>query len=589
MGTKTKNLDGKPVNQPEPGWISLDGSPYEFAGTGTFLFEKVTRGRHSFYGVATGFDVAGKQADIDPYKSKYYDISIQLSPAYTLRIEPRDNEQKNSIIRGVSGVLADETGSTFRSNTTTGGTVLFTKLHEGTHSIRLRADGYEDYVYNAVRITKPDEMLAVYMTPKARVSVVIEGCPSQQIIPGQKAALSARATADRGVQPTGLVFRWTDSGQVADRQAIAVTYKQSGIYPVKLEAWAPNRDTGKTEKVAESVCTITVKEQEPACASVTISGGGVRIKPGQYVTMAAQVSSNVPAGALTVTWVLNNSRVGSSPSYIFSSVNPGTYYPAAEVWMNNEGKMYKLAASSATVVVEAEQQPQPKKPPEQPQSQEKKPATPSQPPQPRRFEQLSDNEKQGVLNCLCRCNSTGTSAVSISYNPKTSNASPNCAKSSNGPCINQGFGCWRHFPDGESKCAQGCYKSANVTGVPESVLKTGKDNGSADQKKAEAETKQYDDCVQSEKNRVDNAQKDLAKVGQKDAPMWFRCGDIGTDWQMIPSKACCDPFRRDGEKNMEAAAAALQRCGWNEEIQKRQADYNKKVDECKKKYPSAKH
>jgi hypothetical protein len=587
FGTKTKNLDGKPVNQPEPGWISLDGHPYEFAGTGTFLFEKVTRGRHSFYGLATGFDVATKQTDIDPSNNKYYELSIQLTPAFTLRIEPRDSEQKNTIIRNASGVLADEKGSTFRSNTTTGGTILFTKLHEGIHSIRLRADGYEDYLYNAVRITKPDEMLAAYMTPKARISVTIEGCP-QQMVPGQKAALSAHATTDRGVQPSGLVFRWTDNGQVADRQAIAVAYKQAGTHPVKLEAWAPDQSTGKTEKVAESVCTISVKEQEPARASLAISGGGVRIKPGQHANLAAQVNTNVPVGALTITWVLNNSRVGSSPSYIFSSANPGTYYPAAEVWMNNEGKMYRLAAASATVIVEAQQQPQPKVQQEQPKPLEKKPDAPSQPPPSRTFEQLSDKEKQGVLNCLCKCNSTGTSAVSISYDPKPSNASPHCAQGSNGPCINQGFGCWRHVPDGGSKCAQDCYKSANVTGVPDSVLNAGKDNASADQKKVEAQTKQYEECVQSDKNRLDGAQKELTKVGQKDAPMWFRCGDIGTNWQMIPSKTCCDPFRRDSEKNMEAAAAALQRCGWNEEIQKRQTDYNKTVDACKKKYPSAK-
>jgi hypothetical protein len=38
---------------------------------------------------------------------------------------------------------------------------------------------------------------------------------------------------------------------------------------------------------------------------------------------------------------------------------------------------------------------------------------------------------------------------------------------------------------------------------------------------------------------------------------------------------------------MEAAAAALQRCGWNEEIQKRQTALNQKTEECKKKYPEA--
>ena len=52
---------------------------------------------------------------------------------------------------------------------------------------------------------------------------------------------------------------------------------------------------------------------------------------------------------------------------------------------------------------------------------------------------------------------------------------PSCAKAANGPCINQGFGCWRHFPDGGTDCAKGCYKRYNATGAPAGVLNAGKD------------------------------------------------------------------------------------------------------------------
>lgn len=99
--------------------------------------------------------------------------------------------------------------------------------------------------------------------------------------------------------------------------------------------------------------------------------------------------------------------------------------------------------------------------------------------------------------------------------------------------------------------------------------------------------KQYDSCVQSEKNSLAEAQKQLSMVGQKDAWTFFRCGPIGTNWQMIPSNACCDPFKRDSDKNMTSAAAALQRCGWNEEITKRKAALEKKSAECAGKYPQA--
>ena len=97
------------------------------------------------------------------------------------------------------------------------------------------------------------------------------------------------------------------------------------------------------------------------------------------------------------------------------------------------------------------------------------------PPPPKAWEALTEKERQGVLDCLCRCNSSATSSVAVGYDPKPSNASPSCAKAANGPCINQGFGCWRHFPDGGTDCAKGCYKRYNATGAPAGVLNAGKD------------------------------------------------------------------------------------------------------------------
>ena len=120
LGEKTKNMDGQLVRQPEPGWISLDGKPYVFAGTGTALFEKVPRGRHAFYGMATGYGTAGATVDIDPKVKAQYQVYIQLNPALTLRVEPRD--PTGSIVGGAGGVLRGQ-DKIYNGKSTTGGSI----------------------------------------------------------------------------------------------------------------------------------------------------------------------------------------------------------------------------------------------------------------------------------------------------------------------------------------------------------------------------------------------------------------------------------------------------------------------------------
>jgi hypothetical protein len=91
--------------------------------------------------------------------------------------------------------------------------------------------------------------------------------------------------------------------------------------------------------------------------------------------------------------------------------------------------------------------------------------------------------------------------------------------------------------------------------------------------------KEYEQCFQSEKKSYEESVAWSQKVGQKDYWTLFRCGDIGTDWQIIPSKECCDPWRKSQDHE------ALQRCGWKEELARKKAALDKRMDECRKKYP----
>lgn len=227
--------------------------------------------------------------------------------------------------------------------------------------------------------------------------------------------------------------------------------------------------------------TFSIVEDLPR-GSLRVSGPA-RVKVNQRFSLTAEiVGSTVPSSQLAVGWAKSGRRVGSAQSLSTAEAGAGTYTYLAELFAKQGGKYVKLADTRHTVVVEKEDAKTPAKPPEkkpastQTQGGQKPPEKKDPPPPPSKdWGALTEKERQNVLDCLCRCNSSATSSVAVGYNPKPSDASPSCAKLSNGPCINQGFGCWRHFPDGGSECARGCYKRYNTTAAPASALNTGKD------------------------------------------------------------------------------------------------------------------
>jgi hypothetical protein len=437
---------------------------------------------------------------------------------------------------------------------------------------------YQEVDRKSVKLGEATHTLVVELPS---VSVYIDG-PNRSTV-GQTLTYRAKVSAAVKGNPQ-YTYTWSLSGSqlAGNASAVSLAPASRGKHIVRVEVF--QAVAGKWQKAAEASYPLDVQEPYAYC---TISTARDRIKVGESTTLNGIISETnlMETSQLYFAWQIDGRAAGTGNSISPVGSKPGTHTVTLEVWMNQKPRPIRLAATSRAVFVEAK--PEDKKvvaakPSSQPTA--KKADTPKPV---RNWSQLNDKERQGVLDCLCRCNSSATSSVAVSYDPKPSDGSPHCANMANGPCINQGFGCWRHVPEGGSKCAQECYGKYSVTGAPDSVLNAGKENTSNDKKKTEDQARQFNECVKGEKDRVESAQKDLARVGQKDAPMFFRCGPIGTNWQMIPSSACCDPFRRDSEKNMEAAAAALQRCGWNEEIKKRQADLVKKTEECRKKYPEA--
>lgn len=93
----------------------------------------------------------------------------------------------------------------------------------------------------------------------------------------------------------------------------------------------------------------------------------------------------------------------------------------------------------------------------------------------RTFAQLPETDRQAVLDCICKCNSTANlSLVRVYYTTAPSDASPACSDTQQGPCVNQGNGCWRHFPPVNGNCMTQCAARYDLDTVPNEMLNAGR-------------------------------------------------------------------------------------------------------------------
>jgi hypothetical protein len=75
----------------------------------------------------------------------------------------------------------------------------------------------------------------------------------------------------------------------------------------------------------------------------------------------------------------------------------------------------------------------------------------------------TDNDHLKLMNCICRATSSGSSTVSKYYETKSVDYSPSCEDTSNGPCVNAGWGCWRHSPEITAEVIASCNVAYKVS------------------------------------------------------------------------------------------------------------------------------
>lgn len=89
----------------------------------------------------------------------------------------------------------------------------------------------------------------------------------------------------------------------------------------------------------------------------------------------------------------------------------------------------------------------------------------------RRFADLKSNEVSALLHCLCSASLGANPWVMQGYNTNIPPGSKgyHCGDLANGPCMAQGFGCWRSFIKFDSPEAKECFSNANLEASGENV------------------------------------------------------------------------------------------------------------------------
>lgn len=305
-------------------------------------------------------------------------------------------------------------------------------------------------------------------------------------------------------------YTWSLNGQKygGNDNFIKTKFDKEGNYSIKATLWQWIKEQNRWQKISEASHYLVVKPPQAFSLGMTVTGPSTGYVGNEFVFYANiedvyklrdLLKDNQPKIAFS--WLVNNRPFGGheSPQKIrFDSAGKHTISVVAWVWSPTDRKWLKISEgrhyfeSFERQYADRGYTPKPTPIPIPTPTLTPKPSptltpipTPTLTPKPsptltptatatpriRQFSELSPQEQQNVLNCLCRCNSTATSSVSVYYETKPVSASPHCNDTANGPCVNQGFGCWRHVPQNTGSCAERCYKSSNVQSVPNNYMK----------------------------------------------------------------------------------------------------------------------
>lgn len=334
------------------------------------------------------------------------------------------------------------------------------------YNVKVRAEGFKEANKNFSKEPYPIIELTL-----STLTITVD---KTSLLVGEKVILNAKV---EGRDISRDRFFWSVNGRPFGGGGNRVEFipSEAGTHQI-IAALVDER----SRAILEGTITIKVIDR----ASLFIQGPSETIVDKENYFYAQIRGALLPGGKHSYTWVLNGAKYNGNDDSIrirFNREGSNTLKAILWHWINEQKKWQKVSEATHIIIVKSPQQyptasPYPTIIPTPIPTITPKPTiapthTPNTTPKMRQFNELTQDEQKRVLDCICRCSSSAKSSVTVYYDPKPVNTSPNCSEPSNGPCVNQGFGCWRHVPKSSGKCEDDCYKSANTQSLPDSYFK----------------------------------------------------------------------------------------------------------------------
>jgi len=191
-----------PVHQAIPGaTVNLWNGSWDDTNTtnsmGYYIFQNLTNGSYSINASATNF-ITSDDETVDTNNGSVEYHYILLNGIYTITVGLKDISDSTTI-QAFSSILDDST-----TVSTTNGTLAFTDVLYGIHTLEFIAEGYEGKVQNT--LVQEDVNLTVYLTPYSDAGTGVQYGAKHQVefrvvdIWGQP--LTNMSVSARGVQTT---------------------------------------------------------------------------------------------------------------------------------------------------------------------------------------------------------------------------------------------------------------------------------------------------------------------------------------------------------------------------------------------------
>ncbi len=300
----------------------------------------------------------------------------------------------------------------------------------------------------------------------------------------------------RAVVPSGkanlskLRLEWSDKDRIGEGATVKYTPKTAGSYDIRLALYINIQ--GKEKKLAEKKRRIQVTDEYGVKLSIR---GTTKAAAGSQVALNSVLDGWEPfLKKPRFDWTIGGKKAGrNEASLTFIPSKPSSLSVKLQVTGEVNGKPKILAQATHTVMVSKDMEEEKRKLEEARLRKEEEERLRREEEEERKRRQEEEEErkrqeeseqsasagqqktegkqektakvkppksKKWFLNCLCYYANMGGNAGGF-YKPERHEGSPSCRDTSGGPCVYDGFGCWRNFLPNSKEAIDYCTVEGN--------------------------------------------------------------------------------------------------------------------------------